>query len=203
MGRGAAVFHHDEEDAVQDQHGGNGDVVVEAGLEPVVQRADDQHRQGGGHHLEPELPDLRLGGHAAVPQPEGPELVPEQDHHREDGTQLDDHAEHGHELFTCIELDELLHKDHVTGGRDGQPLGDALHNAHQDGFQNFKKHRFPPSPAHRGTPVFCRFQLRLSVYHIMRPGAREIPKFYLHLRLEICYTGTTGPAVYKAASGAF
>ena len=144
MGRGAAVFHHDEEDAVQDQHGGHGDVIVEVCLEPVVQRADDQHGQGGGHHLEPELPDFRLGRHPAVPDAEGPELVPEQHHHRKDGTQLDDHAEHGHELFAGVEMDELFHQDHMAGGRDGQPLGDALHDAHQDGFQYFKKHLVPP-----------------------------------------------------------
>ena len=135
----AAVLHKDEEDTIQNQHGGDRDVIVEAGLKPVVQRADDEHRDGGGHHLEPELPDGRLGADAAMAQAEGPELIPEQHHHGQNGTQLDDHPEHGHEFFTGIELDDLLHKDHVTGGGDGQPLGNALHDTHQDRFDDLEK----------------------------------------------------------------
>ncbi len=78
-----------------------------------------------------------------MPQAEGPEQIPEQHHHRKNGTQLDDHPEHGHEfLFAGVELYDLFHQDHVACGRDGQPLGDALHNAHQDRFQYFKKHGF-------------------------------------------------------------
>lgn len=114
-----------------------------------------------------------------MPQPEGPELVPEQNHHRKDGTQLDDHAEHGHELFTCIELDELLHKDHMTGGRDGQPLGDALHNAHQDGFQNFKNIGFLPA---------------------RRTGAR---RFFVVFSFAFQYTILCGPAHEKSQNFTF
>ena len=157
MRGGAAVLHKDEEDTVQDQHGGDRDVIVEAGLKPVVQRADDEHRDGGGHHLEPELPDGRFGADAAMAQAEGPELIPEQHHHSQNGTQLDDHAEHGHEFLAGVELDHLLHQDHVAGGRDGQPLGDALHNAHQDGFQYFKKHGF--SSLQSGTGALHTFRL--------------------------------------------
>ena len=138
-GRGAAVFHHKEEHAVQDQHGGYGDVVIEVCLHPIVQRTDDQHRQGGGYHLEPQVPHAGLGDDLALPQPEGPQLIPEQHHHGQNGTQLDDHPEHGHEFFTGIELDDLLHKDHVTGGGDGQPLGNALHDTHQDRLDDLEK----------------------------------------------------------------
>ena len=90
-------------------------------------------------------------------QAEGPELIPEQHHHSQNGTQLDDHAEHGHKLLAGVELDHLLHQDHVTGGRDGQPLGNALHNAHQDGFQYFKKHGF--SSLQSGTGALHTFRL--------------------------------------------
>ena len=130
MGRGAAVFHHKEQHAVKDEHGGHRDVVVEVCFHPVVQRADDQHRQGGGHHLEPQVPDTGLGDDPALFQPEGPQLTPEQHHNGQNGTQLDDYPEHGHELFAGVELDDLLQQDHMTRGRDGQPLGNALHDAH-------------------------------------------------------------------------
>ena len=130
MGRGAAVLHHQEQHTVEDEHGGHRDVVIEVRLHPVVQRADDQHRQGGRHHLEPQAPDTGLGDHTALPQAEGPQLAPEQHHHGQDGTQLDDHPEHGHELFAGVEFDDLLQQDHMARGRDGQPLGDALHDAH-------------------------------------------------------------------------
>ena len=130
MGRGAAVFHQNKEHAVQDQHGGHGDVIVEAGLHPVVQRADDQHGQGGNDDFEPQLPDLGFGDHPAMLEAKGPQFMPEQHHHGQDGPQLDDHPEHGQELFAGVELDDLLHKDHMARGRDGQPLGNALHNAH-------------------------------------------------------------------------
>ena len=143
VGRSAAVLHHEEQDAVQDQHGRNGDVIVEVIFHPVVQRADDKHRQGGGHHLEPQAPDAGLGNDAAPLHAKGPQLAPEQHHHRHDGTQLDDHPEHGHELFTCIEFDDLLQQDHMTGGRDGEPFGNALHNAHQDRFDDLKKRKDP------------------------------------------------------------
>ena len=59
-----------------------------------------------------------------------PQFMPEQHHHGQDGTQLDDYPEHGQELFAGVELDDLLHKDHMARGRDGQPLGNALHDAH-------------------------------------------------------------------------
>ena len=143
MGRDAAVLHNEEQDAVQDQHGSNGDVIVEVIFHPVVQRADDKHRQGGGHHLEPQAPDAGLGNDAAPLHAKGPQLAPEQHHHRHDGTQLDDHPEHGHELFTCIEFDDLLQQDHMTGGRDREPFGNALHNAHQDRFDDLEKRKNP------------------------------------------------------------
>ena len=149
VGRSAAALHHEEQHTVEDERCGHGDVVVEVSLHPVVQRADDQHRQGGGDHLEPELPDAGLGDDAAMPQAEGPQLAPEQHHHCKDGTQLDDHAEHGHELFAGVELYHLFQQDHMACGRDGQPLGDALHDAHQDRFDDLKKHISTPPAVRR------------------------------------------------------
>ena len=33
----------------------------------------------------------------------------------------------------------MTHKDHVPGGGDGQPLGNALHDTHQDRFDDLEK----------------------------------------------------------------
>ena len=163
-GCGAAVLHHEEEHTVQNQHGGYGDVVVEVCLHPIVQRADDQHRQGGGYHLEPQVPHAGLGDDLALPQPEGPQLIPEQHHHGQNGTQLDDHPEHGHEFFTGIELDDLFHQNHVTGGGDGQPLGNALHDTHQDRFDDLEKRNKSLLQHPVGCVVFSK---AVPVYHTM------------------------------------
>ena len=143
MRRGAAVLHNKEQRAVQNEHRGNRDVIVEVSFHPVVQRADDEHRDRGRYHLEPQVPHTGLGNDPALLHAKGPQLAPEQHHHGHDGTQLDDHTEHGHELFACVEFDDLLQQDHMTGGRNGKPLGNALHNAHQDGFDDLKKRKYP------------------------------------------------------------
>ena len=104
-----------------------------------------------------------LGDDPAVPQAERPQLAPEQDHHRHDGAQLDHHPEHGKKGVAGIEPDQLLHQDHVAGGRNGQPFGDALDDAHQQGFDDFYEHGFP------SLRRLCRARMTLvlSVYHIM------------------------------------
>ena len=80
------------------------------------------------------------------------------------GTQLDDHPEHGHELFTGIELDDLFHQNHVTGGGDGQPLGNALHDTHQDCFNDLEKRNKSLLQHPVGCVVFSK---AVPVYHTM------------------------------------
>ena len=73
----------------------------------IVVKQDGHHRprDTGHHHLAPHLngvPAHRgLGGCFAL---EGPHLFPEQDHHRQDRPQLDDHKEHILECLTDIHL---------------------------------------------------------------------------------------------------
>lgn len=93
------------------------DMVIEPGLHPVVQGADQQRRQGGHDHLDPQPEHRRLGADPAPADAEGPELFPEQYHHRQDRSQLDDHPEHGQKLLAGIEMHQLLQQDHVSGGR--------------------------------------------------------------------------------------
>ena len=63
-----------------------------------------------------------------------------QDEHGHDGTQLDDHQEQLQELRRHVQLHELVHENHVARGRDGQPFGDALHDADEERLQNFDEH---------------------------------------------------------------
>src|SRR5699024_8015050 len=49
-------------------------------------------------------------------------------------------------LLGQLELQHLLGQNHVAGAGNGQPLGDALDDAVDDGLQNFKNilHWYPP-----------------------------------------------------------
>ena len=76
-----------------------------------------------------------------------------------------------YELFTGIELDDLLHKDHVTGGGDGQPLGNALHNTHQDRFDDLEKRNKSLLQHPVGCVVFSK---AVPVYHTMSPCAYRL-----------------------------
>ena len=57
-----------------------------------------------------------------------------EDDHRHDGADLDNHQEKCQEVFGHLQLHELVHQDHMSGGRYGQPFGDAFDNAHKQGL---------------------------------------------------------------------
>ena len=140
----AAVVHHQEQHAVQDQRGGHHGGVVQMLIQPVVQRqADDGRGHAGDEDQPPKPPDVQpqpgnqllaqvraLGGRL-VGLAEGPQFVKVQHHHGQNGTQLDDYPEHTHKCIAQLELNDLLQQDHVAGAGDGQPFGDALHDAHE------------------------------------------------------------------------
>ena len=64
-------------------------------------------------------------------------LSPEQDNNREYRTELNNHLEHAVKRFRHIQLYKLIEQNHVSGTADRQPLGDALYNAKQKGFEQF------------------------------------------------------------------
>src|SRR5699024_6533766 len=101
---------------------------------------------------------------------------------------------HGKKSVAGVEPDQLLHQDHVAGGRNGQPFGDALDDAHQQGFDDFYEHGFP-SPRRLGR---ARMTLVLSVYHIMSPCARVRRKFSRLHRLCPALTGFPEPVIIRA-----
>ena len=108
------------------------------GIHPVVQQ--HAHHAGGNdgrHHLEPELPGLffLLG---ILLGREGIQLVEKQHNDRQNGAQLDDHLKHALEFIGNLQCHKFIEQNQMSRGGNRQPLGDALHDAEQYGFQYFK-----------------------------------------------------------------
>ena len=55
----------------------------------------------------------------------------EQDQHRRDGAQLNHHLEHLIKIRGDLQLDKLVQQNHMSGGGNGQPFGDALYDAEE------------------------------------------------------------------------
>ena len=108
-------------------------------LHPIVQRdADDGGGQAGHDDLGPQAPGaaLLLGGFRAR---EGIELVEEEHAHRQDRAKLDHDQEHVPEVARDVKRHELVEQQHVAGRGDGQPFGDALHEAKERRLEDFGK----------------------------------------------------------------
>ena len=135
-----APLQQDEHDAVDDKGDGHRPRVVEVLVEEVVQRKPDGRRRNAadGHHA-PQPPRAALLGRR-LSRRERVQLMEVQDEHGHDGAQLDDHQEQLQELRRHVQLHELVHENHVARGRDGQPFGDALHDADEERLQNFDEH---------------------------------------------------------------
>ena len=103
-------------------------------LHPVVERQTDRRRRNAAeHNLAPQHPGvatalLALAGRERI------ELMEEQHTDGQNGAELNHDQEHIPERLAHVHLDELVHQDHVTGRRDGQPFGDALDQAHEGRF---------------------------------------------------------------------
>lgn len=126
------VFHQNKQNAVEDQHDGDGHIVIENAFEQIVeQQADDRRRQAGDDYFPPERKrvaffDLRLFGGERV------QFMEIQDDDSQDGPELNDNQKHLFERGGSVELDEFIGQDHMAGAADRQPLRDALDDA-QDG----------------------------------------------------------------------
>ena len=130
----APVLDHDKQHAVHNERQRHDGSVVEMLLHPVVERqADRRRRNAAEHDLAPQHPRvatalLALAGRKRV------ELVEKQHADSQNGAELNHDQEHIPERLAHVHLDELVHQDHVTGRRDGQPFGDALDQAHEGRF---------------------------------------------------------------------
>ena len=127
-------LHQNEGNAVDDQHSGHHGGGVQMVVHPVVKQ--HTHYAGGddGHNdLGPQAPGALFLLGSLVPG-EGIQLVEEQHHNGQNGTQLDDHIEHGFEFGGHVQGHKFVQQDQVPRGGNGQPLRNALHNAEENGF---------------------------------------------------------------------
>src|SRR5690606_3891489 len=62
---------------------------------------------------------------------DGEDAPPVHRHDGEHGAEVDEHLERDRRL---VDAEEVLPEDEVAGGGDGQELGEALHEAEDDGF---------------------------------------------------------------------
>ena len=103
-------------------------------IHPVVKQ--HTHHAGGddGHNdLGPQAPGALFLLGSLVPG-EGIQLVEEQHHNGQNGTQLDDHIEHGLEFGGNVQGHKFVQQNQVPRRGNGQPLRNALHNAEENGF---------------------------------------------------------------------
>ena len=130
----APVLNHDKQHAVHNERQRHDGSIVEMLFHPVVERQTD--RRGGNaaeHNLAPQHPGvatalLALAGRKRV------KVVEEQDADGQNGAKLNHDQKHIPERLAHVHLDELVHQDHVTRRRNGQPFGDALDQTHESRF---------------------------------------------------------------------
>ena len=165
MNAGAAArilvfLNENERHTVDHQHGGDDGRVMQVRVHPVVKRnADERAGQNRHDDLNPEHDGLHFKQtdkpFALLRLFERPEFGEIQHDDRQNRAELDDHLEHRFERVGHLQLDELIQQNHVPRGADGQPFGDALHDAEKQSFQRLdeKIHKFllfwgfAPNPA--------------------------------------------------------
>ena len=135
---GVAPLHQNEGNAVGNEGDGHGDVMIKVCFHPVIQQNPQNAGGEDGHDdLGPQVPGGPLLGRGFF-RAEWVQALEEQHNDRQDGPQLNDHLEHGVKFIADAELHELVQQNEVAGGGNGQPFGDALHDAKKNGFENFK-----------------------------------------------------------------
>ena len=102
--------------------------------EVIERQADDCGRDATHDDLAPEAPS-GAAALLALARAKGVELVEVQHADGENRTELNNDEEHVPELFGDVQFHELVDQDHVTGRGDGQPLGDALDQTKEGGFE--------------------------------------------------------------------
>ncbi len=148
------LFDQNKRHAVNDQRDCNDNRVIQPTVDAlsadlfenlIPDHADKPCRNATDDHLEPERPRL-LFFNRCLTASERPQTIPEEDHHGKDCAELDDHLKHLPEFrrqFRVVgkpERQPLVQQNQMPGGTDGQPLGNALHDAVKQGFQKFDHH---------------------------------------------------------------
>lgn len=110
-----AAFEHDEDDAVQNEHRGNADLVVKMLVYPIVKRESEHRRWNAPDDDHAPQPPGAFALRWRLLEAERIELVEVHDDDGEDSTNLDDYEEQGEELVGHLQLYELVNQDHVAG----------------------------------------------------------------------------------------
>ena len=152
------VLDNDKKHTINDQHDGNDHIVVKFLFNNVIKRkSDDDRRQTCYQDLKPEDPLILItvffykskdsSGYCRLftqchlcflrdfSYVKRPQLVPVQYNNCQNRAKLDHHQEKFHKCLGYIQLDKLIHKDHMSGTTDRKPLGDSLHNTEKDNLQ--------------------------------------------------------------------
>ncbi len=127
-----------QDDAEHDQRGADDPQVAEVPLDDVLEEHAEDHDRQGPHDDVPAHPRVDVAaqlGPDQGPRPhraDPPDVVPEEDEHRELGADLDDGRERG----TGVAPPEELREDPEVGAaRDRQELGQALEQTEEDGLE--------------------------------------------------------------------
>ena len=131
------LLDQNKEHTIQDQHQRHDETVVQILVQEVIEKdADDGGRDTGDDDLDPEVDPGRHKTDASVRATtrKWPELTGKGGDDREDRAQLDHDLEDLVILIRLIQPDQFIHKDHMSGAGDREPLGKALHESEYDDF---------------------------------------------------------------------
>ena len=109
-----ASLEHDEHNAVQNEHGRDGDLVIEMLVHEIVERKTEHgSRQASNDDHAPKAPRAATLVDRFARR-EGVELMEVQREHGQDGADLDDHQKQRKKLRGNLELHEIVDEDHMA-----------------------------------------------------------------------------------------
>ena len=150
-GRSRAAFGPQDDEAANDEGAGHHHGGEQMGLDGLAKQQPQQHRRHkGNQHIQRKTLCLLLRGQR---RQRGTDLLPIHQDDGKDGARLDGNIEHLG--LGIVKTQERARKNQVTGGGDGQKLGQPLHHTHDGGLdqQNNVHARAPFDQIKRGLSV--------------------------------------------------
>ena len=185
------VFNKDEGHAENNQCQRHHLIAIKQGVQHIVkQHAYDCRRHTGNQDFKPHGHDIHAqpGNIAGIlfPGPgsksKGPEFIPEEHHHCQDGSQLNHHVKHAEKVLAHTDKGhQFLQQDQMPGAADRQPFRNTLHDSVKYCFQYLQhylcsfliivphisyRHTFPVIPAR----PLQRFSIRPAQICAAPPG---------------------------------